>query len=343
MKKHYLTFLIVIVSQLVLFSAVVNFSFVGDVMFPKSILDMFKTSSGYDFKPIFSEVKDILSASDIAFCNLETTLGGPPYTGVPKFSSPDEVLDALKWAGFDVVNVANNHMLDTGAAGLRRTIEQVRKYGFTSVGGRLSPNEPRYSIVEVNGVKVSFAGFTFSTNGIPMPREYSYMFDYISDNIVLSTIREMRKVSDIVVVHFHFGVEFMRSPTKEQERIVKLCIENGADIVVGSHPHVLQRVDVFNHNGKRKVIAYSLGNFVSNMVEPYTDIGAILNVSYDTDQGAIVVNPILTWRHRYSNNGRASLRIIPVVDFIRKPDKFITNSDLRTLRDILDNTKLLSN
>jgi len=234
-------------------------------------------------------------------------------------------------------------MLDTGVAGLKRTIEQVRKYGFTSVGGRLLPNEPRYSIVEVSGVKISFAGFTFSTNGIPMPREYSYMFDYISDSVVLSTVREMRKVSDIVVVHFHFGVEFMRTPTKEQERIAKLCIENGADIVVGSHPHVLQRVDVFNHNGKRKVIAYSLGNFVSNMVEPYTDIGAILNVSYDTEQGAIVVNPIVTWRHRYSSNGKTSLRILPVLDFIRKPDKLITNNDLRTLKTILDSTVLLNN
>ncbi|MEN3043098.1 MAG: CapA family protein [Fervidobacterium sp.] len=325
------------------FSAVVNFSFVGDVMFPKSILEMFKTPSGYDFKPIFSEVKDIISLSDIAFCNLETTLGGPPYTGVPKFSSPDEVLEALQWAGFDVVNVSNNHMLDTGVNGLRRTIQQVRNYGFTAVGGRLSPNEPRYSIVELNGVKISFAGFTFSTNGIPIEREYDYMFDYINDHVVLSTVKQMRQNSDIVVVHFHFGVEFMRSPTKEQERIAKLCIENGADIVVGSHPHVLQRVDVVNYNGKKKVIAYSLGNFVSNMLEPYTDVGVILNVSYDTEQGAIVVNPIITWRHRFSKNGKNSLRIIPVLDFVKKPDKFITKTDLETLKKILENTKLLKN
>lgn len=340
-KDFFLPLLIIFCS--ISFSAVVNFSFVGDVMFPKSILEMFKTPSGYDFKPIFSEVKDIISSSDIAFCNLETTLGGPPYTGAPKFSSPDEVLEAIHWAGFDVVNVSNNHMLDRGTNGLRRTIQQVRNYGFTSVGGRLSPNEPRYSIVEVNGVKISFAGFTFSTNGIPIQREYAYMFDYINDHVVLSTVKQMRQNSDIVVVHFHFGVEFMRNPTKEQERIAKLCIENGADIVVGSHPHVLQRVDVVNYNGKKKVIAYSLGNFVSNMVSPYTDVGVILNVSYDTEQGAIVVNPIITWRHRFSKNGKNSLRIIPVLDFVKKPDKFITKTDLEALKKILENTKLLKN
>ncbi|MCX7654440.1 MAG: CapA family protein [Fervidobacterium sp.] len=342
MRKDFFLLLLIIFCSISL-SAVVNFSFVGDVMFPKSILEMFKTPSGYDFKPIFSEVKDIISSSDIAFCNLETTLGGPPYTGVPKFSSPDEVLEAIHWAGFDVVNVSNNHMLDTGTNGLRRTIQQVRNYGFTSVGGRLSPDEPRYSIVEVNGVKISFAGFTFSTNGIPIQREYAYMFDYINDHVVLSTVKQMRQNSDIVVVHFHFGVEFMRNPTKEQERIAKLCIENGADIVVGSHPHVLQRVDVVNYNGKKKVIAYSLGNFVSNMLEPYTDVGVILNVSYDTEQGAIVVNPIITWRHRFSKNGKNSLRIIPVLDFVKKPDKFITKTDLEALKKILENTKLLKN
>ncbi|NLH36828.1 MAG: CapA family protein [Thermotogaceae bacterium] len=323
------------------FSNVITFSFVGDVMFHTPILSYAQNGNGYDFKPIFSHVKSIIEKADVAFCNLETTLGGTPYTGYPRFSSPDQVVDALIYSGFDVVNVANNHMIDKGWKGLKHTIEKIRWNGLASIGGRLSPDEKRYTLVNVNGVRVAFASFTYATNGLTIPKEYAYMFDYIDEGTISQTVKEMRKVSDVVVVHLHFGQEHMTKPTDAQRKVAAVCIDNGADMVIGTHPHVLQSVEFVEKDGKRKMIAYSLGNFLSNMDQRNTDAGVILNVTYDTTEGVIDINPVSTWRHRYTKNGKLNFRVIPVETFLKNPDELLTNEDIKRLKEIETQVKVL--
>ncbi|MGQ9855170.1 MAG: CapA family protein [Fervidobacterium sp.] len=238
------------------FCSDISLSFVGDVIFHKPILDSALKDGKYNFKGIFSYVKPYIEKSDLAFCNLETTLGGKPYTGYPMFSSPDEVLDALKYAGFDVVNVVNNHMLDRKAEGLIRTLRKISEYGLSYVGARLTPMEELYKIIDVKGVKVSFASFTYSTNGIPVPEKYKYMFMYISKESVINTVQKMKETSDVVIVYFHYGNEYQTIPTKEQRELAHLALKNGADLVIASHPHVLQEIEIVKDDLKTKLIAY---------------------------------------------------------------------------------------
>ena len=320
--------------QSVVFSAEITFSFVGDVMFHMPIVNSAYSNGKYDFKSIFQYVKPYIEKSDISFCNLETTLGGKPYTGYPTFSSPDEVLDGLKYAGFDIINVANNHMLDRHVKGLKRTLELISQYKLTYVGARLISLENIYKVVEVKGFKISFASFTYSTNGISVDESHKYMFSYISKDVVLSTTRKMREVSDIVVVYFHYGNEYQTTPTKEQIELAHAALKNGADMVIASHPHVLQHVELITDGLKKKLIAYSLGNFMSNMTAPGTDEGVILNITYHPTKGVTNVNPILTWFHKYSNGKRVFYRIIPVKDFLIAPDKYISQRDLKRLAEI---------
>ncbi|AMW32807.1 CapA family protein [Fervidobacterium islandicum] len=327
-------FLLIFILKSSIFSTQITFSFVGDVMFHMPTINSAYSNGRYDFKNIFSYVKKYIEKSDIAFCNLETTLGGQPYTGYPQFSSPDEVLDALKFAGFDIINVANNHMLDRSVQGLKQTITKVSKYGLTYVGARLTPLEKLFKVVEVKGFKISFASFTYSTNGISTDEKHKYMFMYISKPAILSVLDEMKKASDIVIIYFHYGNEYQTRPTKEQIELAYFALDNGADMVIASHPHVLQRIELVKCGLKTKLIAYSLGNFLSNMTTSGTDEGVILDVAYHPVKGVIDVNPILTWVHRYKIGNKIAYRILPVKDFFESPDRFLTESDVRRLSQI---------
>jgi hypothetical protein len=292
-------------------------------MFHMPTVNSAYSNGKYHFENIFEHVKKYIEKSDIAFCNLETTLAGYPYTGYPRFSSPDEALDALKYAGFDIINVANNHMLDRGVFGLRKTLEQIKRGGLIYVGARFTPLEKLYKIVEVKGLRISFVSFTYSTNGIPIDEKYKYMFMYISKQALLSILDEMKKISEVVIVYFHYGIE-----------LAYLALDNGADMVIASHPHVLQHVELVKYSPKTKLIAYSLGNFLSNMTAPGTDEGVILNITYHPVKGVLNVNPILTWVHRYTVANKFYYRILPVGDYLACTDRFLSKTDIKRLSQI---------
>ncbi|WP_448377200.1 CapA family protein [Fervidobacterium sp.] len=334
LSRLYFTVLLIFLLHYQGLSTEITFSFVGDIMFHMPTVNSAYSNGKYDFKSIFQHVKPYIEKSDIAFCNLETTLGGKPYTGYPTFSSPDEVLDGLRYAGFDVVNVANNHMLDRRVGELKRTLKKVSEYGLISVGARLIPLEELYRVITIKGFKISFASFTYSTNGIPVDDNHKYMFMYLSRDAVISIVREMKKFSDIVIVYFHYGNEYQTTPTKEQIELAYLALSNGADMVIASHPHVLQRIELVKDGLKTKLIAYSLGNFLSNMIAPGTDEGVILNVTYHPIKGVLNIDPILTWVHRYKVSDRFYYRILPVKDFLESPDIFLNKADIKRLSQI---------
>lgn len=313
----------------------ITLAFVGDVMFHKTILNSAFNGERYNFVPFFEHVRAFIQEADLAFCNLETTLAGPPYTGYPRFSTPDSALDALKWCGFDVVNVANNHMLDRGIEGLFRTVRKIREAGLHVVGARLGEDERRFTLVNVKGLKVSFAGFTYGTNGLSAPAKYAYAFDYIDEKAVQKTISEMRKVSDVVIVHLHFGDEYTLKPSAEQERIANACIEAGADLVVGTHPHVLQKVEIVRVNGKKKLIAYSLGNFIADMDSHITKLGVILTVTFDVKAGVVGLQPILTWTQKYRIGGKYAFRVIPVEAFLKSGDVYFGETEASSIKRTL--------
>lgn len=240
----------------------------------------------YDFMHNFQDVKQYFEGNDLVIGNLELTFGGPdkPYSSFPCFNTPDSFLDAVKDAGFDLLTTANNHSMDTGKAGVIRTLDQLDEYGIAHVGTYRSQEE-RDTICyrDVNGICFAFLSYTYGTNGIPVPD--SYLVNLIDDTQMLADIREAREHADVVVVLPHMGNEYETEPREIFVEWADAMFAAGADIVLASHPHVLQRMEYRKvdhgdgvHDG---FIIYSLGNFISSQTTPPRNASIILHLTVE--------------------------------------------------------------
>ncbi|TBL81405.1 CapA family protein [Paenibacillus thalictri] len=239
---------------------VVKLAFTGDVMWASKVEDLLK-QNGYDYP--YQEVKSYLESPDVTVANLETpvTTRGKAQTKDYIYRSSPQAMPAFAEAGFDVVNLANNHILDYGKDGLLDTIDQLKAANIQYVGAGKDIKEAyRPVIMEKNGLKIAFLGFSrvaedkswYATNTTPGVAQ-----TYTTD-LALEAIRNAKETADLVIVLAHWGVERQDKPAKEQTNLAHLYIDNGADLVVASHPHVLQSFEQYNG----KWIAYSLGNFI---------------------------------------------------------------------------------
>lgn len=254
-----------------------SFSFVGDLMCHLPILESAKVETdSFDFNPIFDEIKDELSKSDFTIGNLETTIAGKElrYSGYPNFNSPIEFLSALKNAGFDVMFTCNNHALDRGIIGIQNTIQNIKKVGLKFVGTKVHKDDEEFLILEKNNIKVALLAYTYGLNGNILPSSKKFMINIIDTAKIKNEILIAKKISDVIIVYLHFGEEYERTPNKNQKILVEKIFEYGGNIVIGSHPHVIQPLEFINQD---KFVAFSLGNFLSNQRWKYTDTGVILN------------------------------------------------------------------
>jgi poly-gamma-glutamate capsule biosynthesis protein CapA/YwtB (metallophosphatase superfamily) len=244
----------------------------------------------YDFSPWFSQVKPILSQGDWVVGNLETPIAGKDlkYSGYPRFNAPAELLKALSDIGIGIVTTANNHAMDRGFPGVQRTLRNVRAAGLIPVGTSESATDhKRLVIVEKNGIRMGFLAYSYGTNGIPIPPDKSYAVNLIDVPTIREDISKLRKAGvDAITVSLHFGIEYQRLPNAVQIDIVHELIKAGADIVLGSHPHVLQPYDVihitasesFDGQARQGLVIYSLGNFISNQSGNWKDVGLIFSI-----------------------------------------------------------------
>ena len=196
----------------------------------------------YDFMHNFQDVKKYFAGNDLVIGNLELTFGGPdrPYSSFPCFNTPDSFLDAVQDAGFNLLTTANNHCMDTGQAGLIRTLDKLDEAGIQHFGTYRSQEE-RDTIFykDVNGIRFAFLSYTYGTNGIPVSEEY--LVNLIDSDTMVSDIKEARKNADVVVVMPHMGNEYETDPRDIFVEWADLVFDAGADIVLASHPHVLQK------------------------------------------------------------------------------------------------------
>ena len=239
----------------------------------------------FDFRPMFDSVKKYFSASDLTFGNLETTISGKEkkYSGYPLFNSPDSFLSAIKDAGFNVLFTANNHTLDRGTQGILRTLNKIHENGMSSIGTYKSEQDrDSIKIFSVKGIKIAVLAYTYGLNGNYLPPNKKFMVSLIDTSLIRKNIESARREnSDIVLVYFHFGEEYRRKPNSYQKEIAAYAEKCGADIIVGSHPHVIQPIEFFPISANKNsegLIAYSLGNFISNQRWRYSDAGVILNI-----------------------------------------------------------------
>ncbi len=271
-------------------------------------------SEKYYFDPMYENFKDIISSADIAFINQETPIAGPdfPAAGYPNFNTPTEMGDTLIRLGFDVINTATNHMLDCRGKGLIHHVdfwESKEDLGVFQVGSYRNKEEyENIRIMEKDGVKIAFLGYTYSTNGMTAGSSYPDIYvPLIDNNEIVRKVKEAKELADLVFVSMHWGYEDAFDTSYEQRDTAQALVDAGVDLIIGTHPHVVQEMKwKENSEGHKTLIVYSLGNFISTMYYPWNMFGGYLSVDIVKDKdGARLEAPLFnpTMCH-YSMNRR---------------------------------------
>ena len=325
----------------------------GDILMHGKVINSGKQDDGsYNFDSIFQYVKSYSQAADFSVANLETTLcgtdNGYAYAGNPKFNCPDAIVDSLKGAGFDMLLTANNHADDTSLVGYKRTLNVVREKGLDTLGTYLSADEQKWTIEEVNGIKIGMVCYTysdgFSQNGYPLLN-----YNEVGENGILNYftydklpefytqlqgyLDEMKAAgAEAAVVYLHWGEEYKwktgEGPNANQTAMAQKLCDMGVDVIVGGHPHVVQPVDLLQSGTDaehKTIVLYSMGNAVSNQrkeemqqSEPtgHTEDGVLFCVTFAKySDGSVCVNGaelIPTWVNMHANSGSTEYNILPL-------------------------------
>ena len=254
----------------------------GDNLFHDSLINSHLINGVYDFSSIYTEVKSIIQNADLAFINQETVMAGESfgYSGYPAFNTPQSLAKTHLDTGFDIINLANNHAMDKGAAGLRSTLDYLDTIKeFTVIGAR--KEGPSARIITKNNITLGFLSYTFSLNGYPLPRDNPNLVSMIERKKMEEEITSLHPLCDFLIVSMHWGDEYLLQPNKFQTDLAAFLSQLNVDLIIGHHPHVLQRVDKLPRpDGKETLCYYSLGNFVSHQRERERIIGGMLSLTF---------------------------------------------------------------
>lgn len=296
---------------------------IGDILIHDWVYNDAKTQKGYNFTPMFQHVKQILQGPDLLLANQETILGGTEIgvSSYPLFNSPHEVGDALVDAGVDIVSTANNHSLDKGEIGLIASLDYMDKISLPHVGTyRSLADQHKVKILVKNGIKVAYLSYTYGTNGIPIPKGKNFLVNLINKQEMKDEIHRAKKEADVIVMSIHWGNEYQRFPKAEQKSLAQFLVNEGVDIIFGHHPHVLQPMEwLTTTNGRRSLIVYSLGNFISGQNHDYKDIGgmATIEITKIVDEDGVKVdlaNPQFYPMFVSKENRIKNYRVVPLQD-----------------------------
>ncbi|MBL7774814.1 MAG: CapA family protein [Saprospiraceae bacterium] len=308
--------------------------FAGDVMGHTPQISSAQTAPGkYDYHPCFEFIQPIVEQADIAVANLELTLPGrAPYTGYPMFRSPDALAEALRDAGFDILVTANNHSNDSRGAGLVSTIETLRQLGLQQTGTFKNQRERDLFyplMVYKNGFKLALLNYTYGTNGVAT--QAPTIVNLIDTVQMAHDLAEARaRKPHFVIAIMHWGLEYQLEENAEQRERARFLIRNGADLIIGAHPHVVQpikteTVRLADGSEKSALVVYSLGNFISNQQQPGTDGGILFEIELLHRAGAPYAEvgrygyrPV--WRYVEKNAGKTLFRVLPAAPYDRQPD-----------------------
>lgn len=322
----------------------VTLLFVGDLMQHDAQIKAARTPDGYDYSDCFKYVRQEISAADVAIANLEVTLGGKPYRGYPAFSAPDEFLYAVKDAGFDVLLTANNHCLDRGKRGLERTAQMLDSLQIPFLGTYRTSQEreSRYPLlIQKNGFRIALLAYTYDTNGL-RPSEPNVV-NYIDRDLIKADILRARRMRpDVIIACMHWGIEYRSLPEKAERQLADWLIGQGVDHVIGSHPHVLQPMEVKQdeHTPAKHLVVYSLGNFISNMSKRKSDGGAMVKLELVKFFGLPQLKSCaysLVWTSRPKLSGKSNFELYPA-SLVGKP---IKNEELAPFRTFLEDSRSL--
>lgn len=279
-------------------------------------------NGGYNFDSLYAKMASSFQEADISVIVQETVLGGESlgYSGYPLFNSPQEVGDAISRAGFDIVLHATNHTLDKGEQGITNTLNFWKKYPEMYVLG-INETEDAYhtvNYIEKNGIKLAVLNYTTSINGMPLPSGKPYMINIFDEEKAARDLAVAEENADFTIVFMHWGTEYSFSADKSQKELAQLMCDHGADLIMGSHPHVIEPVEwVTSESGNKTLVFYSLGNYVSRQKEAANLVGAMgeVKICFTEEQGAYIasasVMPTVT---QYNSNSRG-FYVYPLKDY----------------------------
>lgn len=326
---------------------------VGDIMVHDyQYQEAYNPSTGsYDFMHNFQDVKKYFDGYDLVLGNLESTFGGTgrSYSSYPCFNTPDAFLDAVKDAGFDILTTANNHCMDTGKAGLIRTLDKLDEVGIAHMGTyRSAEDRDKILYQNVNGINFAFLSYTYGTNGIAVPD--AYLVNLIDEDQMVADIKKARERADVVVVMPHMGNEYENYPKEVFQKWADLMFLAGADIILASHPHVLQRMEyrkIDHGDGEHDgFIIYSLGNFISSQTTPPRNASIILHLSVeqvgDAPPNVTKVSFVPVWTQFRNAQDKNHFVVRSVYEMLtldqNKKDQLIRRKDQKRLAEVHDET-----
>ena len=299
----------------------------------------------YDYNEVFEPVEDIISSVDFAVANLEVTLAGPPFDGYPQFSSPDELAEACKNNGIDVLVTANNHSCDRGSMGIVRTnrvldsLEILHTGTFSNQQNRDSLN---LLVLEKENIRIGLLNYTYGTNGIPFHAP-TYV-NLLDSSLIKKDLKFARtKNLDKLIVFVHWGAEYQDQPNLYQKNFNQFFKRQGVDIVIGSHPHVVQPMHYIKNNDKEFLTVYSLGNFVSNQRDFRKDGGVMFRCSIVKRDKASISDReyILTWVNKFYKNEKWHYEVLPCSNKTYGEEYFSRNEDYAKMQVYSDHAKNL--
>ncbi|MEL7001125.1 MAG: CapA family protein [Bacteroidota bacterium] len=329
----------------------VSLVFIGDIMGHDSqIASALNESTGtYSYKGVFDQVGGIISKADFAIANLEVTLAGPPFKGYPQFSSPDELAVACQENGIDVFVTANNHSCDRGKSGVIRTIDVLDSLGIDHTGTYRDAGDRESSnllTLEKNGIKLGILNYTYGTNGLPAPAPT--IVNLIDKKQMAKDIEQSKKEQiDKLIVVLHWGLEYKSLPNDKQKDIADFLFNSGVDVIIGSHPHVLQPMHYFpkDESHKERFIAYSLGNFVSNQRTRQRDGGAIVELTFSKVDNTVSLSDhgyYLTWVNK-PKTGSNKFEIVPCAEYEKTQYQGLNEEAVNKMKVFIEDSRTLLN
>lgn len=310
---------------------------VGDMLFHKAVSDSGLQSDGtYNYDAIFANVKDDIKAADVAIVNQEVILGGKELglTGYPTFNAAYEVGDAIANAGFDVVLHATNHTLDKGKTGMDNCMNYWKTNHPDMVVAGLHDSEEdqkKIRVCEANGIKIAILNYTYGTNGIPLPSDRPYAVDLLDEAKIREDVKNAKEVADFVVVCPHWGTEYVLEESSEQKKWADLFLELGVDLVIGTHPHVIEPVKMLeSDNGHKMLVYYSLGNFINSTASTEKNVGrryvgGMAKVTLAKKDGKVIIEdygiePLVT-QNESGTNGITTYKLSDYTEEMAKKNK----------------------
>ncbi|MCJ7447473.1 MAG: CapA family protein [Bacteroidales bacterium] len=330
--------------------AKISLLFIGDIMgHDEQILSAEnRDTRTYSYDDVFRYIKPVISEADIAIANFEVTLAGPPYKGYPLFSSPASLAAACKNAGIDYLVTANNHAADRGKTGIAGTINRLDSIGMPHTGTfpDQAARDSLYPLmIKQSGVSLAILNYTYGTNGLKVPGPV--IVNMLDKNLIINDIEKARhKNPDLIILLLHWGTEYDTIPSKIQTDLAEYFFSQGVDLIIGSHPHVLQKMVWHKRDSadKDRILVYSLGNFITNQRKPKTDGGSMVRIELTRNGNSLDVSDAgyyLTWVYTPVEKYRKKFYILPCSEYENKPEFFTDPSSYAKMKKFITDSRAL--